>query len=292
MSFVATADQVKVFEEFSSKPSFSQEAIIVDFTTTEEFVRSVLPPNFEPGDTPTGHILLSCMESRLCGEFDCAIVSLDVKFRGVSGTYMLEIIVSGDTPVTWGREVWGECKKTGTCRMWRSGNHRYAYAERNGVRLIELEGEFGDDLPPRKRCNNNFEIKAYPDSQGRGLQWEPVVSVLRVEEDDARRSVGKGRLVVRGSATDPLHSIPILSIGDFEYVSGRADYTVVENHELGSGQAYMPYLIGRHYEDLRVFKVGGEWAKLGDEEVELENCPIQRLSTPSSKNGVKGAHIA
>ncbi|KAH7007370.1 hypothetical protein EDB80DRAFT_684608 [Ilyonectria destructans] len=283
MSFVATADEVRVFEEFSANPSFSQEAIVVDFTTTPEFIQSVLPPNFEPGDRPTGHVLMSTMESKLCGEFDCAIVSIDVKFKGIRGTYMLEIIISGDSPVTWGREVWGECKKTGTCRMWRSGNYRYAYAERNGVRLIELEGEFGDDLPPRERNSCNFEIKAYPHSMGKGLQWEPMVNVLTVKEQDVRRSTGVGRLVIRGTEHDPLHSIPIVSIKDFEYVSGRADYTVIQEHELGCGKAYLPYLVGRHYEDLRQFKIGGEWTKMQDEEKEAEVFPIQRLTTPGFK---------
>ncbi|RSL44339.1 hypothetical protein CEP53_011279 [Fusarium sp. AF-6] len=81
------------------------------------------------------------MESKLCGEFDCAIVSLDAKFRGEPGTFMLKIIISNDLPVTWGREVWGEAKEAGKFRLWRSGDWQYAYAERNGVRLIESVGE-------------------------------------------------------------------------------------------------------------------------------------------------------
>ncbi|KAM5342119.1 hypothetical protein ACJ41O_015150 [Fusarium nematophilum] len=283
MSFVASPDQIRVFEEFSSKPSFSQEAIIVDFVTTPEYIKSVLPPGLDPGDTPTGHILLSGMESRLCGEFDCAIVTLDVKFRGKAGTYMIEIIISNDTPVTWGREVWGEAKKTGTCRLWRSGDYRYAYAERNGVRLIELQGKFGDDLPPRKREAINYEIKAYPRSNGKGLQWEPIVNTLLVQEEDVRHSVGEGRLAIRGTAADPLHSIPIESISEFKYVSGRADYTVIAEDELGCGDAYLPYLIGRHYEDLRIFKVGAEWTKMEDEEKELEVSPVRKFVTPGGK---------
>lgn len=166
MYFVASPDQVRAFEEFSSKPSFSQEAIEIDFTTTPEYVRSVLPPGLEPGDTPTGRILMSTKESKLCGEFDCAIVSLDVKFRGKAGTFMLEILISNDLSVTWGREVWGEAKKTGKCRLWRSGDWRYAYAERNGVRLIEVQAKFCEDLPPRVRDAINFEIKAYSPFSG------------------------------------------------------------------------------------------------------------------------------
>ncbi|EMT71660.1 hypothetical protein ACKLNR_004978 [Fusarium oxysporum f. sp. zingiberi] len=284
MSFVASQEQVRAFEELSSKPSFSQEAITVDFTTTPEYVRSVLPPGLEPGDTPTGHILMATMESKLCGEFDCAIVSLDVKFRGKAGTFMLEIIISNDLPVTWGREVWGEAKKTGTCRLWRSGDWRYAYAERNGVRLIEIQAKFGQDLAPGIRDSVNFEIKAYPHAQGRGLQWEPLVSTLQVREHDVHHSVGDGRLVIRGTTADPLHSIPIESVGHFKYTTGRADYTVVSVDELGVGQAYLPHLIGRHYEDVRVHKVGAEWTGLRDEEVEAESFPVRRFNTPGFKN--------
>ncbi|RMJ04932.1 hypothetical protein CDV36_014397 [Fusarium kuroshium] len=158
----ALSGQVRAFEEYSSKPSFSQEAIVIDFATTPEYVRSVLPPGLEPGDTPAGHILMSTMESKLCGAFDCTIASLDVKFRGKPGTFILEIIISNDLPVTWDREVWGEAKNTDTCRPWRSGDWRYAYAVRDGVRLIEVQAKFGEDLPPRVRDAINFEIKAYP----------------------------------------------------------------------------------------------------------------------------------
>ncbi|RSM20964.1 hypothetical protein CDV31_000011 [Fusarium ambrosium] len=60
------------------------------------------------------------------------------------------------------REVWGEAKNTGTYRPWRSGDWRYAYAVRDGVRLIEVQAKFGEDLPPRVRDAINLEIKAYP----------------------------------------------------------------------------------------------------------------------------------
>ncbi|KAH6715340.1 hypothetical protein BKA61DRAFT_722307 [Leptodontidium sp. MPI-SDFR-AT-0119] len=283
MSFVATPEQIRTFQEYSATPSFPPEAIVVDFVTTPEFIASVLPPGFEAQEQPTGHIMLSGMESKLCGEFDCAIVTIDVKYRGRPGTYMLEIIISGDSPVTWGREVWGECKKTGTCRLWRSGDYRYAYAERGSVRLVEIQGKFGDELPSQKREGFNYEIKAFPHSSGKGLQWEPRVNCVKVEEEDVRHSVGEGRLTIRGTVADPLHSIPIKSIGEFRYHSGRADYTVVEDSELGCGDAYVPYMIGRHYEDLRIFKIGAEWTQSKDNEQEPEMFSVQHLTTPGFK---------
>ncbi|EXK80055.1 acetoacetate decarboxylase [Fusarium oxysporum f. sp. raphani 54005] len=280
MSFVATPEEVQAFEDLSSNPSFSQELIVTDFETTPEFIQSVLPPNFEAGDTPTGHISVGTFESKLCGEFDCAMVSIDVKFNGRPGTYLLELIVSGDMPVTWGREVWGEVKKTGTCKIWRSGNYRYAVAERYGVRLIELQGEFGDDQPPRIRENTAYEIKAYPHSMGRGLQWAPKVNQLKVVEHDTRWSKGTGRITIRGTSSDPLHSIPIKAISEFIYCSGRSDYNVVADYDLGATDAYLPYLVGRHYDDLRRFKVGIQWTQMKDEEEDEKPTLVQRLQTP------------
>ncbi|KAF4171738.1 hypothetical protein CNMCM8694_002092 [Aspergillus lentulus] len=222
---------------------------------------SVLPPGLEPADNPTGSILVGTMESRLCGEFDCTLVTLDTKFKGITGKYCLLMLISGDTPVTWGREVWGETKKTGITRLWRSGNYRYGYAERNGVRLIEVE------------------MKRILTRKGWAFSGEPKVNVLDVVEHKSRRAVGKGRLTVRGTRADPLHTIPIQSVGEFEYVSGLAEYTVVAEHDLGCGNAYMPYLIGRHYDDLRCFRIGAQWTKMQSDEPEEEKFPVQRLSS-------------
>ncbi|KAF5009204.1 hypothetical protein FDECE_4569 [Fusarium decemcellulare] len=284
MSYVATPEEVAVFEEFSSRPNFSQEAIVLDFTTTDEFVKSVLPPNFKAAEKPTGHIFVGTMESRLCGEFDCALVSLDVQFAGKKGIYMLEMLISNDYPVTWGREVWGETKKTDYVKMYRSGNYRYAHAERNGIRLIEIEGEFGDDLPPTKRSSTNFEIKAYPGSKGKGLQWDPIVNELKVVEHLQRHTTGVGHLTLRGDRNNPIHTIPIKSISDFEYISGLAEYTVKVEHALGvPKEAYIPYLVGRHYDDVRTFRVGSQWVQLQGEAEQEEVFPVTRINSPGFK---------
>lgn len=280
MSYVASPEEVAVFEDFSSQPKFSQEAITCDFTTTKEFVQSVLPPHFKPAAEPTGHIYVGTMESRLCGEFDCALISLDVIFNGKPGIYMLEMLISEDFPVTWGREIWGETKKTAFVKMQRSGNYRYAFAERNGVRLIEIEGEFGDELPPTTTESRNFEIKAYPGSRGKGVQWEPVVNELHVVEHHTRQSKGQGIVTLRGNRNNPIHSIPVLSITDLQYTSGLAEYTVINEYPLGVTKEYLPYLIGRHYDDMRTFKVGNQWTGLDPSAKHEETFPVQRLTTP------------
>lgn len=285
MPFVASPAQVKAFQAYSSRPGFSQEAISVDFTTTHDFVRSVLPPSLEPADNPIGTISVSSWESKLCGEFECSAVSLQAKHEGVEGKYFLTLIVSGDLPVTWGREIWGEIKKTGDSKLFRSGNRRYAYGERRGVRLIELTAEFGADLEPTLEESIGYEIKAYPSATGLGLHSDPRLVTLKIVDQNTKKAIGKGHLVLRGTQSDPLHEIPIKSIGDFTYVSGETEYRVIEEKELKVGDTYLPYLIGRHYDDLRDYQVGAAWDFENKELQERELYKIQRLSS-SATNGV------
>ncbi|KAL3472831.1 acetoacetate decarboxylase-domain-containing protein [Aspergillus californicus] len=279
MPFVATPEQVKAFQAFSHRPGFSQEVISVDFVTTEDFVRSVLPPGLEPASKPVGTVSISTWESRLCGEFECTMVSLQATVNGVEGKYILTLIVSGDMPVTWGREIWGEVKKTGTSQLYRSGTRRFGYGERKGVRLVELAADFTTDLPPNTEEGLGYEIKAYPSSTGIGLHGDPRLVTLRIVDNNATRATGKGKMVLRGTKSDPLHEIPILSIGDFTYVSGVTDYTVQSETPMEVGDRYLPYLIGRHYDDLRLFRIADDFDR-GEQEEEEEAFPVQRLVSP------------
>lgn len=161
MPFVASKEQVEAFQAFSHQPGFTQELLTVDFVTTPEFVQRVLPPGLEPASRPVGSVCVSTWESKLCGEFECTIVSLQAVHNGVEGKYILTLIVSGDTPVTWGREIWGKIKKTGVTQLYRSGKRRYGFGERKGVRLVEMSAVFEDgELSPNVEESIGYEIKA------------------------------------------------------------------------------------------------------------------------------------
>ncbi|KAF7525331.1 hypothetical protein G7054_g11126 [Neopestalotiopsis clavispora] len=245
MPFVASKEQVEALQAFSHQPGFTQELLTVDFLTTSEFVKSVLRPGLEPASRPVG---------------SCTIVSQQAVHNGVEGKYILTLIVSGNTPVTWGREIRGEIKKTGVTELYRSGKRRYGFGERKGVRLVEMSAVFEDgELSPNVEESIGYEIKAYPSSTGMGLHDDPRLVTIKITDHNTARAVGKGTLTLRGSVSDPLHEIPISSIGEFNYVSGVAVYFVQEEKPLGVGDAYLPYLIGRHYDDLRSYPIAGDF---------------------------------
>ena len=59
------------------------------------------------------------------------VIFLQCGYEEYLGTMMLSIIISGDMPISIGRERWGEPKKTGTAQVYVDGHEVYGDAERN-----------------------------------------------------------------------------------------------------------------------------------------------------------------
>lgn len=103
-------------------------------------------------------------------------------------------------------------------------------------------------------------------------------STLRTTIRSTKRAKGAGTLIRRGTKSDPRYTrSPLVSIGEFIYVSGVAEYTVTNEKPLRVGNGYLPYLHGRHYDGLRLFNVG---ARFDQAEYERdETFAVQRLTS-------------
>jgi len=261
MGFVRTAEEITEIEELFNKGQFTVEGITIEFETDEEWLRSVLPPCFDMPEKPLCYANVSSWQSALCGEFDCGIIYLSCKYKGEAGTTMLHLVVSGDMPVTIGREMWGEGKKTGTARLYRDGNEFYGYAERNGVRLIEITADMGPDEGPYKGVVKDFELKAQPHTTGLGYQNKVVLSCLDTSEDYRVTRSGTGTLKLAGNDFDPLHTIPVKSVGGVSYAEGASCWTIPMWEELDDGVDYRPWLYGQKYDDFRLFHQAARFKK-------------------------------
>lgn len=253
MGFVKSAEEVAEIEELFNKGQFTTEALTVEFETTPEFLREVLPPCFDMPEKPLCYANVSHWQSALCGEFDCGIIYLSCKYKGEEGTTMLTLFVSGDMPVTIGREMWGEGKKTGTARLYRDGNECYGYTERNGVRLIEIEADLGPDLGAYSNVVKDWELKAQPHTTGLGFQNKVVLSCLDTAEDYRVTREGPATLKLAGTAMDPLDTIPVVSVGKAFYAEGASCWTIPSWEELEDGIDYRPWIYGQKYDDFRYF---------------------------------------
>ena len=232
---------------------FTIEGMSIEFETTPEFVRSVLPPCFEPADQSTGLATTSRWQAGVCGEFESTAVMINALNEGVLGTYFLTLIVSGDMPVTIGREFWGEPKKLGDTHFFRDGDTIYAYGERNGTRIVEIEATFGPDLGPREMTGNALELAGAFTHDAR-LAHDPVALTYEVGRSFTSVREGSGTLTLTGTAFDPLDEIPLVSTGKALHYTGEASYKEISRRELvGEADTYLPYILGRSFDDLTEF---------------------------------------
>jgi hypothetical protein len=254
MGYVKTPDELAQMQGVYKIARFQIDGLSIEFETTPEFVREVLPPCFGPLETPKALARVSRWQSALCGEFDTAIVGLMARYGDIEGFYTLLMVVTGDMPVTLGREMWGEVKKTGSAFLYTYRGSMYGYCERNGTRLVEIEAEVGPDLGPTMSEDFALEIKAFPAADGVGLQYDPVALVLKASSSYASVQEGSGSLTLTGTPWDPVDTIPIVSVGTARHVTGISLYSCVRQNALSDRDAYLPYVYGRHYDDFTLFR--------------------------------------
>lgn len=267
MSFIATPQQIEAFQRRISNPSYSQEAIQLEFTTTHEFIAQVLPPTLEPAESATGLVSISTWRSDVCGSFGLSSISLKCIHNGREGYWILHLIVNDSFAVTWGRETWGEAKKAGQVHLSSRGAYWTGYTERHGVRLIEIEAEF--DAPsntPKTVEWFDFEIKAFPSASGIGLHSDPLLLTLGVRDTHVTHATGKGKLTLKGTQNDPLHAIPIQSIADCCYYQGPSEWHIAKEGPMCPAGQYMPYFVARHYDRFIDLAVGEEVMHMDREE--------------------------
>ncbi len=253
--YVMTPEDLAIFESSTQWPTvcpYQMEGISLEFTTTEEFVQSVLPPCFDPVDEPRGVAAVGSYRrddgaGRL--EMDSASIFLEASYQGRVGLYTLTMLVSGDMPVTLGRERFGEVKKRGKSRMYFDGKSMYAYGERHKVRIMEIEAELGPDTGASSSNDLGLELKAAVDTGFARLHHNPTVVVTRLSSENAVTRTGSGSLTFNDNGRDPVASIPVVSTGTATYVAGHSVLSVDSAHELEvSHESYIPYVLGRQYD--------------------------------------------
>jgi acetoacetate decarboxylase len=252
MPYVRSAEEISKIRALLSPALFTLEGVSIEFRTSEDFAREVLPPCLEP-DEGRGLATVSRWQAGVCGEFESAAVMLWARYGELTGTYFLTLIVSGDMPVTIGRELWGEPKKLGAAHFYRDGDDIYAFGERNGTRVVEIEAAFGPDLGPSEADSKAFELTA-PLTHDGGLAGDPALAVFDIRRSLVSSRVGEGELRLNGTPFDPVDEIPILSTGPTAHYTGEASYEEISRDPLTTDpDIYLPYILGRSFDDLALF---------------------------------------
>ena len=221
--------------------SLGLHQLTVDFTTTPEFVRSVLPPSVEPLDEPVGHAIVGSYGTL---DFDGnpiggtedgfgeiviggKVADPDGGYR--EGTYALAVYKEHDLASIFTRDWVYETCKIATCQLHSGGRRMFGFVDRRGDRIIKVAGEFDDGtweeprdatwdlIVLRNRINHDFE-----------LEGTPTVGVHTLQARYSDYRVGRGELSFASGPNDPLGEVPIVTVGDATYsagfVGGKSDW--------------------------------------------------------------------
>lgn len=260
MVFKRTPEEVVALSPYFQGNLFTRESLSVEFDTTAEFMREVLPSCFELGRTPTIYADICRWQSACVGEFSTAILWAQCRHGEFEGLFDLFVLFDGDyTRASYLREIWGEAAKTGTVSLFEDGQHAHALGTRNGVDLIEIEADLGQDQGPTVAEGHWFFLKLFPASLGPGLEYDPVLFRGDYHEELAPYRDGTAKLILRASVHDRLEEIPVISVGKAVRSTAVAAYDVRARFVIDGGSEYVGYCYGRNWDDLREYPVPARW---------------------------------
>lgn len=151
MNYVWSNEQVARYKSYYKGIATRGANAWLTFATTEKYARSVLPPCLDVAEEPQITIAIgSFMEifenfPNRPGRDTAALVGINARLGELEGTYYLTVIEGEEVNVATGREVWGMPKKMGSIDYWEDGRRLWAYVERKGHLLLELEADLGPE---------------------------------------------------------------------------------------------------------------------------------------------------
>jgi acetoacetate decarboxylase len=245
MGFVKTAEEIATIERAFSEPHFvCGERFMVSFLTDPAIYERLIPAPLAPADEPLVVIGIGRWQSNCVGDYAGGSVSLAVRHDGVDGAYAVAMWMDTEAAVAFGRDVFGEPKKIASSNLRQSGDRAAAWIERHGVRLIEIEGELGDDLGPSETERVAYNIRSRPAPDGIGLDGPAVLTAATFRTSIRVRREGRGNVVLRGTVHDPVDELEVVSIVGAEYqqhdilATCRAVDTI-------PAEAFLPFHYGR-----------------------------------------------
>jgi acetoacetate decarboxylase len=223
MGFVKTPEEIDRIEDALSSARWSGERLAVQFLTSEETVRNLLPPPLEPAPEPLVTATVGRWQSSCLGFFSGGVVNFAASYEGVAGSYLLAIYMDSEPATVFGRELFGEPKKSATSGLFRDGDLVQGWIRRHGVTLIALEAEIGEDLGSSASERYTYNYKARTAAGGRGLEEDAILTRAHFAVQTRSRHSGTGTVVLGHGPHDPLDEIEVLEVRAVDY--GQDDST-------------------------------------------------------------------
>ena len=245
MGFVKTAEEIAEIERVLSAPRFLHgEQLRVDFLTDSRTVDRLLPPPLKPLEIPAASVGIGRWQGSGIGDYAGGSVYLGARYGDIEGGYALAMWMNTEASVRFGREMFGEPKKLASTNLIRSGKGVHAWIERDGVRLVDLHAELGEDLGPDHAIRPAFNFKSRTAANGIGLEGPAILTRTLFDTSARSRREGAGSVTFGSTVHDPLDEIEVISVVRAEFqehdISARCEALAMVPAE-----QFIPYHHGR-----------------------------------------------
>lgn len=138
MSFIMSPEDIHRF--VTNRPTFyNAEMLSVLWLTKEEIVQKLLPPPLEPMQDPLVFAFVANYpKTNFSLPYYESALFLGALFNGEPGVYCLAMPVTNDLAMAGGRELGGYPKKIAQIQLKKDGQKVVGWAERHGLRFIEI----------------------------------------------------------------------------------------------------------------------------------------------------------
>lgn len=213
MGFVKTAEEIAQIERLIARPQFvSGERLAIAFLTTPETIRRLLPPPLKPTSEPLVVVGIGRWQSNGIGDYAGCSVNLAARHGTVEGGYALAMWMDTEPSVVFGRDVFGEPKKLGAVRLFRSGDRFRGHLERHDTRLVEIQADISEWTGASREERVAFNYRSRTAVDGAGLDGPAVLTRATFTTDVKRAGAGTGSIILRGTDHDPVDELEVVSI--------------------------------------------------------------------------------
>lgn len=246
MGFRRTPDEIAAIQQTLSDVEFvGGESLSVDFLTRPEIVRSLLPAELEPGETPRITAQVSRWRSNCVGDFDASAIYVSARHGEVAGDYVLTMFMDSDVPMLFGRDLFGEPKKIGRSTIYRNDGHMTGVLERGGARLIEIEADLAADSGPVAVLGRNFNVKYELVPDGSAIVGTPTLTMAEFDQRiTVRRKTTAATLRLGSTVHDPIGDLEVVELLGGVYVETGMKASCVPVGTLDA-DAFLPLALGR-----------------------------------------------
>ncbi len=206
MSFVKTQDQLDRYYENKIRDFPQAKMMGVMFGAAPDVTRRLLPAPLEQAEMPGGLLFIAEYgDTNLGPGYREAALFLRCTYEGVPGSYCLAMPIDSEANrLHNGRDVYGYPKKAASIHYERDGNRVHGWAERGGIRFLELSIDLSDTLPTLPPTGPTYLFKGMPRVDLEPGFDGPVLLVSQqTEVNPTKVETGTPELRLRPSELDP-----------------------------------------------------------------------------------------